>query len=85
MWVCFRYIFHSTDAMEKYICMRGIEWIPEIKVGDVVHVYISHRSPGSAMVVAGNMSCIIGDDMLDTHFEPVSSRRRERVRKAMDL
>jgi hypothetical protein len=71
--------------MEKYVCLRKIEWIPEIKVEDVVEVYMASISTGSAMVVIGDLAFMVNSQKIETHFERLTSRRMDRLRKAMDL
>jgi hypothetical protein len=71
--------------MEKYICLRKIEWIPEIKVGEVVDVHIPHRSTGSVMVVVDKEAFIINGENLDIHFELASSRRQTRIEDTIRL
>jgi hypothetical protein len=71
--------------MEKYVCLRKIEWIPEINVEDVVEVHMASMSTGSAMVVIGDLAFMVNSQMIETHFETLTSRRRDKLRKVMDL
>jgi hypothetical protein len=68
----------------QYVCVRAVEWFPEVKVNDVVEVMGKlHKKSGKCLIKLGDWMFLFDVVSLPDHFVPVSEIRDSRINRVL--